>query len=96
MMQLAREADLADVLFTHYWLEEVERLEGLERESESIRQAYRMNWAFAAPKELKRERQDFDARLWRDPHAPSGLTDDEKAIAAQLVASIMGMPAVMS
>lgn len=97
VMGLAREADLADVLYDHYWLEEMERLDDLTREREAIRTAYRVNWAMNAPKELRRESADFHARLWR---APDGgmepLTDPEKERVADIVASLVGMPAVVS
>jgi hypothetical protein len=97
LMTLARDADLADVLFAHHWLEEFERLDGLSRESDAIRQAFRMNWAFAAPKEIAREQREFTARLWRDPSGRvPPLTDAEKVRVASIVASLVEMPSVVS
>lgn len=93
MMALAREGDLADILYAHHWLEEVERIEGLERESEAIHNGFRLNWAFAAPKELQRERREFNSRLWA---GQGGLTDTEKARVAQIVASLINTPTVVS
>jgi hypothetical protein len=95
-MWLAREGDLADVLYAHWWITELERLDAIEAESRAIDQAYRMNWAFAAPKELSRERRTFRADLWRDPHDAGGLTAAEKHRVATLIASIIHAPTVVS
>jgi hypothetical protein len=56
-----------DVLLAWYGLEEVERIERLEREVEQLQAAFLTNYAVNAPKSLMKEQTALRARLKRGP-----------------------------
>ena len=52
-------------------LDEAERIARLEQESRDLRQAFRMNAAFANPEGLRAERDAHELALATDPRVPS-------------------------
>jgi hypothetical protein len=76
------DAPLHEVVYEFTRIAEVERLQGLQRESEALTAAIRMSYAMNDGKKLERELRDFQRKMQTRPHhlrAATILTDDVMA-----------------